>query len=478
MVTQAPKRAAVLAATAFVLSCIGLMIFVWTQFAGQIPFAPTGYEVHAMFPETGQLVAGADVRISGVNVGKVSSVQPRDVNSLVTMDLKQQYAPIPADTRAILRLKTLLGEAYVEFSTGTRSGAQLRDGGTIPRSQVESTQNLDQVLNSFNTPTQQALQQFLNGTFTGLAGRGQDINDAIGNLDPTFTELAAVVGELNQQQGDVRSLINNLGTVFTTLGQRSSDLQTLVTAGDQVLSATAQRNRQLIATVNALPPFMTELRTTLHTLNTTLGLAQPTLAALTPVAPLVQPALSDLISLSGPALKLLHQAPTLLNDASSALPAITRFTSAFKPALDAVVPSAQQIAPMISYIGKYSVELTSAMANIGALLNPVSTAATTQAVGTAPAGMAHLAFVLPPINNEILLGQTVREPTNRHNPYPSPGEWSNWPTGLLSSDCNNINNVSQVPLPLGSGNVPCRTQPGFAFNGLTQYYPHVTQAPK
>ena len=72
MVTQAPKRSAVLAAVAFALSCVGLIIFVWTQFGGTIPFAPQGYRVHALFKETGLLVPNADVRISGVNVGKVA----------------------------------------------------------------------------------------------------------------------------------------------------------------------------------------------------------------------------------------------------------------------------------------------------------------------------------------------------------------------------------------------------------------------
>ncbi len=75
MVTQAPKRSAVLAALAFTLSCVGLMIFVWTQFGGTIPFQPQGYRIHALFKETGLLVPNADVRISGVNVGKVASVR-------------------------------------------------------------------------------------------------------------------------------------------------------------------------------------------------------------------------------------------------------------------------------------------------------------------------------------------------------------------------------------------------------------------
>jgi ABC-type transporter Mla subunit MlaD len=77
MVTQAPKRAAVLAAVGFALSCIGLMIFVWTQFGGTVPFAPQGYRAHVMFKETGLLVSGADVRIAGVNVGRVTAVANR-----------------------------------------------------------------------------------------------------------------------------------------------------------------------------------------------------------------------------------------------------------------------------------------------------------------------------------------------------------------------------------------------------------------
>src|SRR2546421_8986574 len=291
MVTQAPKKSAVLAALAFTLSCVGLIIFVWTQFGGTIPFAPQGYRIQALFKETGLLVPHADVRIAGVNIGKVAAVEARGVNSYVTMDIVHQYAPLPADTHAILRQKTLLGEAYVQLSTGNGAGPKFPDGGTIPSSQIEPSQQLDQVLGSFDKPTQRNLQALLSGSYRALAGRGQELNDTIGNLDPTFTELAAVVGALDQQRSDVRRLISNSGIVLTTVGDRAADLQTLIRAGDQVLSATASRNRDLTATVDALPPFLSELRTTLGTLNTTLGIARPSLQALKPAAPLLKPAL-------------------------------------------------------------------------------------------------------------------------------------------------------------------------------------------
>lgn len=470
MVTQAPKKSAVLAALAFTLSCVGLIIFVWTQFGGTIPFAAQGYRVHALFKETGLLVPGADVRISGVDVGKVTSVQARGVKSYVTVQIDPQYAPIPVDTHAILRQKTLLGEAYVELSAGTGRGRKFRDGATIPSSHVEPTQQLDQVLGSFDKPTQKNLQALLNGTYTSLAGRGQDLNDAIGNLDPTFTELAAVVGALDQQQGDVKRVIGNSATVLTTLGDRSAQLQTLIRAGNDVLSTTAARNAALSATVDALPPFLGELRTTLGTLNTTLGVAKPSLDALRPVAPLLTPALQEVIALSGPAISLLHRAPGLIDASERALPAITRFSRAFKPAIDTILPAAQQLAPVISMIGLYNKELVTAMANLTAALEATAPAHT-------PSGTAHYLRAVSMISNESIYGQSVREPTNRDNTYFAPGELANVARGgLLSGSCANTSNRAQVP---GGKNVPCRVQPPFRWGHglLSAYFPHVTKAP-
>jgi phospholipid/cholesterol/gamma-HCH transport system substrate-binding protein len=467
VVTQAPRRAAVFAALAFTLSCIGLVIFVWSQFGGTIPFAPQGYQVRAMFKETGLLVTGADVRISGVNVGRVSAIAHRGVDSLVTMTISQQYAPIPLDTHAIMRQKTLLGEAYVALSAGNRTGPKLSDGGTIPQSQIGQTQQLDQVLNSFGKPTQQDLQAFLSGSATALAGRGEDINNAFGNLDPATADLEAIVGVLDGEQGSVGQLLRSGATVFQTLGQRSADLQSLITAGDSVMSATAARNASLKATVNALPAFESQLRVTLDHAKRTLGIAKPSLDALLPAAPLLTPTLRGLINLSGPALRLLRAAPHLLDDAIVALPAIERFNRAFKPALNALLPAVRQISPMIGFIGLYKTELTTAMANLAASLE-----ATAPAEGV-PGGSTHYLRSLAIVGNESLFGQSVRGPETRSNAYFAPGELANLNRGgLLAASCANTSNKSSSPITFK--NVPCKVQPGFKWSGLTRYYPHVT----
>jgi virulence factor Mce-like protein len=477
MVTQAPKRAAIFGALAFSLSCIGLIIFVWTQFGGTIPFAPQGYRVKALFTETGLLVPNADVRIAGVTVGKVTDVQARGLNSLVTMNIGQQYAPIPKDTKAVLRQKTLLGEAFVVLSTGSKSGGVLADNGTIPTSQIEQTQELDQVLNSFNTPTQHHLQQLLNGTYTALYGRGQDLSNAVGNAAPATSYAAQIASGLDGESAVVKQFVASTAGVLTAVGERARDLQTLITDGNRVLAATAARNAALTQTVDALPPFLGQLRSTLSTLSTTLTYAKPTLADLLPVGPLLNPALTAVIKLSDPAIRLLHQAPSLITAADRALPAITTFAQAFRPAVQVVLPAAENVVPMINLVNRYTPELVGSMANAGATFGASAQANTTAAVGDDPAGSAHYGRVLPPLNADMFFGQSTTEPDNRHNGYIAPGGWSSWANGLPSSDCNNIHNAGAVPIVSLVPNVPCVPSTGFTLNGITSYFPHLTREP-
>ena len=134
MIKQAPSLSRILAMLLFALSCFGILLFLWLSFGGSVPLQPHGYQLHVEFPEATQLAQEADVRISGVNVGKVTK-KTADRKARLTdavIELDHQYAPVPRDTRAILRQKTLLGETYVELTPGHRRGPKLRDGGTLP----------------------------------------------------------------------------------------------------------------------------------------------------------------------------------------------------------------------------------------------------------------------------------------------------------------------------------------------------------
>ena len=122
-----------------------------------------------------------------------------------------------------------------------------------------------------------------------------------------------------------------------------------------------------------------------------------------------------------------------------------------------MLPAAREITPVINFLGLYGGELQAAMSNLGASLQAVAPANTTSDATGAAVGTAHYLRAVVPINNESVFGQSVREPTNRHNTYCSRGEQNNLATDLLSSDCNNVNNPSQIPLLSGSGTCPARS---------------------
>src|SRR2546423_14586298 len=125
----------------FALTCFGLLLFLWLSFGGAIPLKPKQSELRVNFPEATTLAEQADVRIAGVAVGKVQKKQLlKGANSTnVTLQIDPKFAPVPRDTKAILRQKTLLGETYVELTPGNRRLGTLKDGSTLSNRQVEPT---------------------------------------------------------------------------------------------------------------------------------------------------------------------------------------------------------------------------------------------------------------------------------------------------------------------------------------------------
>ena len=76
MQKAAPSVGRIAAMVVFALSCFGLLLFLWLSFGGSVPFKPKGYRVTASFAEASQLATEADVRISGVPVGRVKAIEP------------------------------------------------------------------------------------------------------------------------------------------------------------------------------------------------------------------------------------------------------------------------------------------------------------------------------------------------------------------------------------------------------------------
>jgi phospholipid/cholesterol/gamma-HCH transport system substrate-binding protein len=92
-----PARIAVIAG--FALSCFSLLLFLWIAFGGTSPLKPKGYRVQASFTDAATLAIQADVRISGVSVGKVVEKRrdPAGNRTLATIELEPDFVSLWRD---------------------------------------------------------------------------------------------------------------------------------------------------------------------------------------------------------------------------------------------------------------------------------------------------------------------------------------------------------------------------------------------
>ncbi|HET8756446.1 MAG TPA: MlaD family protein [Solirubrobacteraceae bacterium] len=494
---SAPSFGRIAAMVVFALSCFGLLLFLWLAFGGAVPLKPKGYRFNVSFAEATQLATEADVRISGVPVGKVKTIEPdnRTGRSNVEIELESRYAPLPSDARAILRQKTLLGETYVELTPGTPTAPKVPEGGSLnSRTQVADTVQLDEIFRTFDADTRAAFQTWMQEQAKGIGGYGRDLNDALGNLGPFAEDAARLVDILNRQEGAVQSLVSNTGGVFEALSERDGQLRSLIENSNRVFAATASRDEELKQAFTALPTFERESQQTLDRLADFAQTTDPLVTQLRPAARELSPTLQDLGALS-PDLKALFRDLNGLIDASkTGFPAAEQVLEDARPLIAQLDPAARQLSPIFEFLGLHKRELTSIFAN--------SVAATQAATGG-----IHYLRTTNPFNAENLAVYPRRIGTNRPNPYAKSGNFLQLQEGMPVFDgrhCGAGNplptNVPLPPLPPAIGDVlvpdellanilqfafagagraapapPCRQQGRYDFGGETTQYPHVNE---
>src|SRR5919201_3722857 len=366
MQKQAPSLGRILVMVVFALSCFGLLLFLWLAFGGPVPLKPKGYRVTVPFREAGQLSPEADVRISGVNVGKVKTVDTdkRTGSSDATIELDAQYAPIPRDTKAILRQKTLLGETYVELTPGTRRSGTVPDNGRLPAGQVAPTVELDEIFRAFDAKTRAAFQTWMQQLALASQGRGRDISDALGNLAPFAEDTTTLLKILNAQDANVRGVVRDTGEVFDALSERDGQLRSLIDSSNRVFSTTGRRNRELEETFKALPTFERESQTTVARLTRFAHDTNPLVTQLRPAARELSPTLVQLSKLA-PDLKALFRDLNPLIDASKqGLPATENFLDELHPLLANLDAPLRQLNPPLEGLSNYKNELGAFFANV------------------------------------------------------------------------------------------------------------------
>jgi phospholipid/cholesterol/gamma-HCH transport system substrate-binding protein len=456
VIKTSPGSLRIAALLGFVLTCVLVLTYLWFSFGGSIPFAPPGYRIGVAFTQANELATGADVRIAGVNIGTVVGLKldPQDSRTLATLDISRQYAPIPRDTRATLRIKTLLGETYVQLTPGDRASGALPDGGRIPDGQVQADVTLDQILSTFDPQTRKAWQTWMQAQAGAVLGRGADINAFFGELPGFFDSGQRLLATLNGQSAAVRGLVANTGGFFNAISARRGELSGLITAANSFFQTTAARNQQLADVFKALPNFERQSRLALPKLTAFGQRADPVVRALEPIASELNTTFGVTAQLAPQLRGLFERLGPAVTASKRGLPAFDRILGKIPPLLQAFDPFLRNANPMVRYIALFKPEITGFFANVTAATQAYSHSnvfASGQAVHylrasqtLSPAGLAFYPRALG---------------INRDNAYRAPGAFSQLQSGLSTLNTGECSNGNPAPPTSATGSIPI-TVPG------------------
>jgi phospholipid/cholesterol/gamma-HCH transport system substrate-binding protein len=249
---------------------------------GQMRFDRTN-AYSAEFINISGLRQGQFVRASGVEIGKVDSVELVDGGKRARVKFNvDRSIPLYQSTTAQIRYLDLIGNRYLELKRGEGEGADkvLPPGGFIPQSRTSPALDLDALIGGFK-PLFRALDpEKVNTIATALItvfqGQGGTINDILDNT----AQLTSAIGERDQAIGEV---IKNLNIVLDTtvrhrqqFDQTINNLEVLITGlkdhSDQLAGGTAHISNA----AGTVADLLGEDRALLHkTINYLDGIQQP-----------------------------------------------------------------------------------------------------------------------------------------------------------------------------------------------------------
>jgi phospholipid/cholesterol/gamma-HCH transport system substrate-binding protein len=200
--------------------------------ADRLPLIGGGTSYHALFTDAGGLKSGDDVRIAGVKVGKVTSV---DLDgAVVRVGLKVSGVHVGPDSRADIKIKTLLGQKYVAL---TPSGGGSLEGDipvartTTPLDVTEAFIGLGERAGKIDTKQLATAFDTLSAAFKGTPPY---VHDSLRGLQRLSTSIAS-------RDGQLHVLLSRANSVTSTLAARDAEIAKLINDSNLILQTVYQQ---------------------------------------------------------------------------------------------------------------------------------------------------------------------------------------------------------------------------------------------
>ncbi len=328
--------AANLSASPTMIGALTVMVVILAVFLAYnansgLPFVPS-YRVSAELPHAEGLVAGNEVRVGGVRVGQIEAIrgvqnaETGEANAVLELKLNQDIEPIPDDSTLIVRARSALGLKYLEINQGT-STTGFEAGSVLPISlATPEPVEIDEVLSTFDAPTQVAIRDNLFEFGNALAGRGPALNAALGELPGALEVLEPVMENLSAPETRLERFFVAIAAAAAEVAPVAETQAELFVNLDTTFTALADVARPFIQeTISETPPTFAVAEQTMPTIRPFLANSATLFSELRPgVQELAAtaPTIGDALEAGVPALR---DSPTLNRELAPTASALRRF---------------------------------------------------------------------------------------------------------------------------------------------------------
>jgi phospholipid/cholesterol/gamma-HCH transport system substrate-binding protein len=215
---------------------------------------------------------GDQVRVLGVPVGEIDTIEPRPSDVKITMSVSRDVK-IPRGAQAVIMSPNLVAARFIQLTPAYTGGAVLPDGAGIDLARTAVPVEWDEVKEAL---TQLAVQlspaagqmqgplgAAINQAADTLDGNGQSFHNAL-------RELAQVAGRLGDSRNDVFGTVKNLQVLVNALSSSSEQIVQFAGHVASVSQVLADSSRHLDTTLGTLNKALSDIRGFLHENNSTL----------------------------------------------------------------------------------------------------------------------------------------------------------------------------------------------------------------
>jgi ABC-type transporter Mla subunit MlaD len=310
------------------LVLVGLALIALALWQRPDPFASPQVIRADVADASGLAAIGADVRVAGVPVGKVTGVARAGNVARLTLTLDSATGIIHRDATLALRPRLLFeGTAYVALAPGSPNAPPL-DGRVIPVTQTSTYVPLDDVLSVLEPRTRNNVRR-LAATAGGLLSRRapEQLNRVIAAGPGLSSDLAVIAAAARgPHASELHSAVGSLGRMASAVASRAPALTASLGEANRTFAALqTQGGRALGETLAALPASMTNLRqgagaasSIVDALGRLIPRLEPGVRGLNPTITAVEPLLSQAVPVARALDPLLAQVQTAVADAAPA----------------------------------------------------------------------------------------------------------------------------------------------------------------